>query len=99
VLLAASAAAGLARGQPVSVLLRAEDIELLPAAADSGVNPADPLWTLASLREEGLATRVVTAAPLRLEALLPRDRTDAIALRADQSVWLRIDPRHIQLPD
>ena len=97
VLLAASAAAGLARGQPVGVLLRAEDIALLPAAADSGTNPADPLWTLAAVREEGLATRVITAAPLRLEALLPRDRTDAIALHADQSVRLRIDPRHVQL--
>ena len=93
VLLAASGAAGLARGQPVGVLLRAEDIELLPA--DAAV--ADPLWTLASVREEGLATRVITAAPLRLEALLPRDRADAIALRADQSVRLRIDPRHVQL--
>ncbi len=92
-----SAAAELARGQAVGVLLRAEDIELLPAAADSGANPADPLWTLAALREEGLATRVITAAPLRLEALLPRDRADAIALRADQSVRLRIDPRHVQL--
>lgn len=97
VLLAASAAAGLVRGQPVGVLLRAEDIELLPAAADSGVNPADPLWTLAAVREEGLATRVITATPLRLEALLPRDRADAIALRADQPVRLRIDPRHVQL--
>ena len=93
VLLAASGAAGLARGQPVGVLLRAEDIELLPA--DAAV--ADPLWTLASVREEGLATRVITAAPLRLEALLPRDRADAIALRADQPVRLRIDPRHVQL--
>ena len=93
VLLAASGAAGLARGQPVGVLLRAEDIELLPA--DAAV--ADPLWPLASVREEGLATRVITAAPLRLEALLPRDRADAIALRADQPVRLRIDPRHVQL--
>lgn len=57
----------------------------------------DPLWTLASVREEGLATRVVTAAPLRLEALLPRDRAGAVALRADQPVRLRIDPRHVQL--
>jgi len=93
VLLAASGAAELARGQPVGVLLRAEDIELLPA--DAAV--ADPLWTLASVREEGLAMRVITAAPLRLEALLPRDRADAIALRADQPVRLRIDPRHVQL--
>jgi ABC-type Fe3+/spermidine/putrescine transport system ATPase subunit len=97
VLLAASAAAGLACGQPVGVLLRAEDIELLPAAADSGANPADPLWALASLREEGLATRVITSTPLRLEALLPRDRADAIALRAGQPMRLRIDPRHVQL--
>ena len=97
VLLAASGAAELARGQPVGVLLRAEDIELLPAAANSGASPADALWTLASLREEGLATRVITATPLRLEALLPRDRADAIALRADQPVRLRIDPRHVQL--
>ena len=93
VLLAASGAAGLARGQPVGVLLRAEDIELLPA--DAAV--ADPLWTLASVREEGLATRVITAAPLRLEVLLPRDHAGAIALRADQPVRLRIDPRHVQL--
>ena len=93
VLLAASGAAELARGQPVGVLLRAEDIELLPA--DAAV--ADPLWTLASVREEGLATRVITAAPLRLEVLLPRDRADAIALHADQPVRLRIDPQHVQL--
>ncbi len=97
VLLAASAAAELARGQPVGVLLRAEDIELMPATTDTGSITADPLWTLASLREEGLSTRVITAAPIRLEALLPRDRTEAIALHADQSVRLRIDPRHVQL--
>ncbi|HWA80557.1 MAG TPA: ABC transporter ATP-binding protein [Acetobacteraceae bacterium] len=95
--LTARAPAWVGPGMKVGIAIRSEDIALAPETDGVARNDMNALAvTLTTIREEGLAFRVLAHGSIALDILLPR-RTEAGTLRVGATALARVWPEHVHL--
>ncbi|MGH7044290.1 MAG: hypothetical protein ACREFY_19465, partial [Acetobacteraceae bacterium] len=93
--LRASVPRGLAlrEGNPVTLAIRAEEIEIAAPGAHHPAEAAALALTIASVKPEGIALRVIAEGSVRLEVLVPRMAAAAVPLAPGAGIVALIRPQ------